>query len=101
MASTGKSATLFLQVLFALALLLPTSMARSNFHGFGEQKLKFPKQSSLKCNTVHGVQDGETCFLIAKQFGLTTAEFVAINPNVVCKKLFVGQWVCVDGETTN
>ncbi|KAI4371688.1 hypothetical protein MLD38_010011 [Melastoma candidum] len=101
MASIGKSTTLFLQVLFALALLLTTCLAKSNLHDFGEESVKFPKQSSLKCNSAHGVQDGETCFLIAKQFNMTTAEFVAINPNVVCKKLFVGQWVCIDGETTN
>ncbi|KAI4365088.1 hypothetical protein MLD38_021107 [Melastoma candidum] len=93
MVSTGKAN--------CFSLLFWSSVIRGNWNAVGEQKLKFPKQSSLKCNTVHGVQDGETCFLIAKQFGLTTAEFVAINPNVVCKKLFVGQWVCVDGETTN
>lgn len=49
------------------------------------------------CDTVLGVTKGDTCFDIAKSFELTTPEFDAINPNINCAALFVGQWVCVAG----
>ncbi|KAJ8768988.1 hypothetical protein K2173_023983 [Erythroxylum novogranatense] len=51
--------------------------------------------ATLNCETVHGVVKGETCFLVAQQSQLDLDEFAAINPNVDCAHLFVGQWLCV------
>jgi len=50
------------------------------------------------CEAVHGVKTGETCFSIQKKFNLTPEKFSAINPNLVCDKLFVGQWLCLVGS---
>lgn len=53
---------------------------------------------ALICNTVFGVNSGDTCFSIAQGFGLSSGEFEFINPNIDCAALFVGQWVCVQGS---
>ncbi|KAK1375239.1 LysM domain-containing protein [Heracleum sosnowskyi] len=50
------------------------------------------------CDQVFGTRSGDTCFSIAQSFGLTTAEFDSINPNLNCAALFVGQWLCVEGS---
>ncbi|KAL9671839.1 hypothetical protein QQ045_009412 [Rhodiola kirilowii] len=49
------------------------------------------------CKAVFGVRTGDTCFEITELFNLTTGFFELINPNLVCNKMFVGEWVCVDG----
>ncbi|KAI4371690.1 hypothetical protein MLD38_010013 [Melastoma candidum] len=94
MASSSKSLTIFVSALFAiaLALLLATCMAASDF-----SSLEVPEADKplLKCQSTHAVLSGETCFTIAKQFNLTTIELLAINPNIVCDKLLVGEWLCV------
>ena len=55
------------------------------------------KKATPECDTVVGVESGDTCFDIAQKFQLTTDYFDSINPNLNCDALFVGQWVCVDG----
>jgi hypothetical protein len=54
-----------------------------------------PAVPALSCSTVHGVQEGETCFSVAQGAGLTQDDFLGFNPNINCKKVFVGQWVCL------
>ncbi|ONK64315.1 uncharacterized protein A4U43_C07F24410 [Asparagus officinalis] len=49
------------------------------------------------CKEVHGVKNGDTCFDVTRKFNLTPGEFIDLNPNLVCKKLFIGQWLCVNG----
>ncbi|KAK2998925.1 hypothetical protein RJ639_023674 [Escallonia herrerae] len=49
------------------------------------------------CSKVHGAQIGDTCFSVAKAFNLTTEDFNAINPNLNCIRIFVGEWLCVNG----
>ncbi|OAY81367.1 hypothetical protein ACMD2_16479 [Ananas comosus] len=55
------------------------------------------KPPTLSCNAVYGVRSGDTCFAIAQQFNLTIGSFSDINPNLDCDKLFVGQWLCING----
>ncbi|CAD6229593.1 unnamed protein product [Miscanthus lutarioriparius] len=55
-----------------------------------------PPVSPLVCNKVHGVQERETCFAVAQATGLTLKQFLSFNPNIICQKLFIGQWVCLD-----
>ncbi|KAG5010535.1 hypothetical protein JHK82_019185 [Glycine max] len=50
------------------------------------------------CNTVHGVEEAETCTSIVQSFNLDERHFLDINPNINCNLIFVGQWVCVDGK---
>ncbi|KAK3014607.1 hypothetical protein RJ639_009840 [Escallonia herrerae] len=49
------------------------------------------------CNEVLSVESGDTCFAITQAFNMTTAFFDAINPNLNCRKLFVGEWLCIAG----
>ncbi|MFS7934195.1 putative LysM domain-containing protein [Helianthus anomalus] len=49
------------------------------------------------CTSVVGVKSGDTCFDIAQKFKLSTKLFNSINPNLDCDKLFVGEWICVEG----
>jgi hypothetical protein len=51
-----------------------------------------------KCETIHGVGQGETCSSIIQKFNLLQVHFLEINPNINCVGIFVGQWVCVEGE---
>jgi hypothetical protein len=54
-----------------------------------------PAVPVLTCSTVHGVQEGETCFSVAQGAGLTQDDFLGFNPNINCEKVFIGQWVCL------
>ncbi|XAR53680.1 Chitinase [Bertholletia excelsa] len=58
------------------------------------------KATNPSCDAVVRVEEGDTCFAIAQEFNLTTDFFDSINPNIDCRALFVGQWVCVDGSTS-
>ncbi|KAF9587460.1 hypothetical protein IFM89_003399 [Coptis chinensis] len=62
---------------------------------FGAETVK--AQAAPSCQAVFGVPENETCFDITQKFSLTTEFFIAINPNINCDKLFVGQWICVAG----
>ncbi|KAJ4717582.1 Peptidoglycan-binding lysin domain [Melia azedarach] len=86
MANTKTS--MFLNIALLLALLLVVSLAEGR---------KLAAGSAPQCDLVFGVQEGDTCFGITKQFDLTTEFFNSINPNLNCDALFVGQWVCVAG----
>jgi hypothetical protein len=55
-----------------------------------------PPQSPMFCNKVYGVQEQETCFVVAQAAGLTLKQFLGFNPNINCRNLFIGQWVCLD-----
>ncbi|ESW31248.1 hypothetical protein PHAVU_002G222400 [Phaseolus vulgaris] len=57
-----------------------------------------PAVEGVTCNDVHGVEEGETCTSIFQGFNLQERHFLGINPNINCNFIFVGQWVCVDGE---
>jgi hypothetical protein len=52
--------------------------------------------SQLFCRKVYGMHERETCFAVAQAAGLTLKQFLRFNPNVNCRKLFIGQWVCLD-----
>lgn len=54
-------------------------------------------EATLICDQTYGAVAGDSCFTITKSFNLTADFFSAINPNLVCEKIFVGQWLCVDG----
>ncbi|KAK1424555.1 hypothetical protein QVD17_19887 [Tagetes erecta] len=64
-------------------------------HGF--QKT----EPNVACNQVTGVESGEDCTSISQSFKMTLKSFLAINPNINCETIFVGQWVCIDGTSTN
>ncbi|KAK2985929.1 hypothetical protein RJ640_008145 [Escallonia rubra] len=81
----------FLNLILILALFVTISMADSRFIGIG-----FTKVPPI-CSKVHGAQIGDTCFSVAKTFNLTTEDFNGINPNLDCTRIFVGEWLCVNG----
>ncbi|CAN6719280.1 unnamed protein product [Malus baccata var. baccata] len=60
--------------------------------GFGGVK------ATARCQKVYGVEAGDTCNGIMAKFKLT-AHFFAINPNINCNTIFVGQWLCIAGTT--
>lgn len=49
------------------------------------------------CSKLYGALEGDTCFDIIQLFNTTTEHFNALNPNIDCDKIFVGQWLCLDG----
>lgn len=54
--------------------------------------------STPACSAIHGVEEGETCSSIIQRFNLVEGHFLEINPNINCVGIFVGQWVCVEGQ---
>ncbi|KAJ9690277.1 hypothetical protein PVL29_012768 [Vitis rotundifolia] len=78
-----------LNLVLMLSLLILVSVVESSFLG--------AKKATPQCDTVVGVESGDTCLDIAEKFQLSTEFFDSINPNLNCDALFVGQWVCVDG----
>jgi LysM repeat protein len=47
------------------------------------------------CAQTYTVVSGDTCYAIYTKYGLTEAEFLALNPSINCGSLQVGQVVCV------
>ncbi|KAM5588427.1 hypothetical protein ABKV19_006723 [Rosa sericea] len=94
MAKANCNASMVLTVLM-LSFLLVVCFAESRFLENGILK---PKPATVQCDSVYGVKSGDTCFEIAEGFNLPTKVFNSINPNLNCTALFVGQWVCLDGE---
>ncbi|KAJ0039685.1 hypothetical protein Pint_27289 [Pistacia integerrima] len=89
---------MILNLVLVLSLFLVISMAESR-KANGARVLKARKpRCSLECESVFGVESGDTCFGIAQLFSLTTEVFDSINPNLNCEALFVGQWLCVAGS---
>nr|KAJ0212169.1 hypothetical protein LSAT_V11C400184420 [Lactuca sativa] len=78
-------------LLFSLALTFPN----------GESKVTFHTRSTEKpisvCNKIYGTQAGDTCLSILEAFHLTASAFNTFNPNLNCEKIFVGEWLCIDG----
>ncbi|KAF9603847.1 hypothetical protein IFM89_038030 [Coptis chinensis] len=91
MSKINNKAAMF-NIVFMLSLLLIMSMAEGRFLG-----LVFGRGKTPQCDKVVGVQGGDTCFGIIQNSNSTAATFAAINPNLNCSALFVGQWLCVSG----
>ncbi|KAI3745472.1 hypothetical protein L1987_58586 [Smallanthus sonchifolius] len=53
------------------------------------------------CDQAIGVESGDDCTAISQSFKMSLESFLAINPNINCEAIFVGQWVCIDGSLTN
>ncbi|KAL6204360.1 hypothetical protein ACLB2K_021628 [Fragaria x ananassa] len=51
-----------------------------------------------KYDTVYGVKPTNQCSGIMQAFDLSADEFFAINPNLNCNAIFVGQWICISGS---
>ncbi|PQQ14640.1 hypothetical protein Pyn_39205 [Prunus yedoensis var. nudiflora] len=77
--------TMSLNLVLVLCLFLIISFAE------GKQLGTIPR-----CQKVYGVEAGDTCNGIMQKFKLN-AEFFAINPNINCNSIFVGQWLCIAG----
>ena len=58
---------------------------------WNEKDAEFYLKTGSSSQTVHAVKEGETFGEIAKEYGLTTAELEASNPDVNPNKIFVGQ----------
>ncbi|KAG5597037.1 hypothetical protein H5410_038269 [Solanum commersonii] len=50
------------------------------------------------CDKIYGVQSGVS---VIKKYQLTIGEFSSVNPNLDCEKLFIGQWLCLDGSISS
>ncbi|CAN4103379.1 unnamed protein product [Withania somnifera] len=85
-----KSAMLFSFVLFFLL----SSMAESRIISSG-----IGTNSALICSKIYGANVGDTCFRIMQRFSVTPEAFASFNPNLNCNKMFVGEWICLDGSS--
>ncbi|KAJ8568835.1 hypothetical protein K7X08_032466 [Anisodus acutangulus] len=86
-----KSAIVFS---FVLLFLLSISMAESKVVSAG-----IGTNSALICSKIYGTNIGDTCFSIMQQFSVTPDAFTTFNPNLNCDKMFVGEWICLDGSS--
>uniref|UniRef100_A0A0D9V6I2 LysM domain-containing protein n=1 Tax=Leersia perrieri TaxID=77586 RepID=A0A0D9V6I2_9ORYZ len=96
-----KATALLLAFLFiAVAIADGRSLSVADVETYGAHQ---PAPTApLICTMVHGVEAGETCDSISRRFqaGLGRApflRFISLNPNINCRELFVGQWVCLRG----
>ncbi|KAL9423577.1 hypothetical protein AB3S75_035627 [Citrus x aurantiifolia] len=89
----SNKTSVFGSLALVLALLLIVSLAESRTLSVGGAVKSLPT-----CDSVYGTQEGDTCFDVAKEFSLSTEFFSAINPNLNCDAIFVGQWLCVAGS---
>ena len=47
------------------------------------------KEAVLTCNSVYGVQSGDTCAGVIQMFSLDAVFFSVINPNLNCDKNYI------------
>ncbi|KAF9683013.1 hypothetical protein SADUNF_Sadunf05G0168100 [Salix dunnii] len=73
-------------LLFNLASMLLIASAVESRSVLGRAAASIPE-----CDSVHGVETGDTCSAVEKQFDLTAKDFNAINPNLDCDKLFTNR----------
>ncbi|KAL5700494.1 hypothetical protein ACHQM5_025929 [Ranunculus cassubicifolius] len=89
MAKVSKKAVMSVNIVLILSLLV-VPMSEGFKIGQGP--------TTPECDLVHGTESGDTCFSITQVSNLTATSFAAINPNINCTGLFVGQWICVSGK---
>ncbi|KAK0106890.1 hypothetical protein ONS95_003609 [Cadophora gregata] len=58
------------------------------------------KRQTVTCTFSITASNGDTCSSIATAWGLTVADFTALNPGINCAKLVVNNQYCVLGEIT-
>ncbi|OIT36753.1 PREDICTED: lysM domain-containing protein ARB_03442-like [Nicotiana attenuata] len=75
-----------------LLLLINMAESRNLSSGTG-------KNSALICSKIYGANIGDTCFSIIQNFSVTPEAFTTFNPNLNCNKMFVGEWICIDGSS--
>uniref|UniRef100_A0A7N0TIS4 LysM domain-containing protein n=1 Tax=Kalanchoe fedtschenkoi TaxID=63787 RepID=A0A7N0TIS4_KALFE len=96
MAKFSNRAALMFNLALMVTLLLTVTMVESRFNTntvAPEQKATGPV-----CATIYGAQAGDSCFSITKFFGISMEFFSELNPNLVCEKIFVGEWLCISGS---
>ncbi|MFS7934182.1 putative LysM domain-containing protein [Helianthus anomalus] len=86
MAKVDNKTIIYVFLMFVFAGIMITTEGRI-----------IPRGRDPACTSVVGVQSGDSCFSIAQKFKLSSGFFDYINPNLNCHKLFVGEWICVDG----
>ncbi|KAM3222043.1 lysM domain-containing protein ARB [Capsicum annuum] len=79
---------------FVLLFLLSINIAESRIVSSG-----IGTNSALICSKIYGANIGDTCFSIMQQFSVTPESFTTFNPNLNCDKMFVGEWICLDGSS--
>ncbi|KAH7514728.1 hypothetical protein FEM48_Zijuj11G0121300 [Ziziphus jujuba var. spinosa] len=106
MAKFNNKISMLLNLLLLLSVVLMISTAESRklgrnynpnywlMHAVGFKV----KDASLQCLQVYAVEAGDTCSLIVEKINTTFDSFLAINPNINCDSIFVGQWVCTEAE---
>ncbi|KAL8268140.1 hypothetical protein R6Q59_001938 [Mikania micrantha] len=91
-------ASMFVKMVAVLSIcLMLVILAESRSTTISFQK----PDSVVTCNQVIGAKAGDDCTSISTSVKLGLDSFLAINPNINCLSIFVGQWVCVDGIVTN
>ncbi|GAA0138968.1 hypothetical protein LIER_00609 [Lithospermum erythrorhizon] len=92
--SNGISAISYSTLLVAFLLFITNAEGRVNPNALAAA-------STLTCTLVYGAEVGDTCSSIPQNFGLSAESFLGINPNMNCNNIFVGQWLCINGELTS
>ncbi|GAA0138970.1 hypothetical protein LIER_00610 [Lithospermum erythrorhizon] len=57
--------------------------------------------SVSSCSQIYEFQFGDTCSAIINNFALSAEIFSELNPNLNCDKIFVGEYLCLNGEFTS
>ncbi|KAI8946257.1 hypothetical protein F4801DRAFT_565163 [Xylaria longipes] len=61
---------------------------------------KLTRRQSIDCTYSVAAGSGATCDSVAGAWGISEADFVALNPGVTCPNLVVGQQYCVLGSVS-
>uniref|UniRef100_A0A7N0V1D9 LysM domain-containing protein n=1 Tax=Kalanchoe fedtschenkoi TaxID=63787 RepID=A0A7N0V1D9_KALFE len=84
----------FLPALLSFLLVASVVHSRQFDSAFGGESAP----ADVTCATVYGSEQDDTCVSVGLKFKLDETAFLKINPNINCKKIFVGQWLCVNGN---
>ncbi|KAK8519538.1 hypothetical protein V6N12_025573 [Hibiscus sabdariffa] len=92
MGKSSSKVSMYLNFALLISLLLIINMAESRLSQFESDDVL-----QLDMERPKHQKEGDTCISICDAFTLNINSFLALNPNLNCDKIFVGEWLCVDG----
>ncbi|PHT43284.1 hypothetical protein CQW23_17309 [Capsicum baccatum] len=80
-----------------LILVLSFLILLTSYQGLARAFFKGTTIANPDCRNIYAAEAGDTCESLIESFNLKAEDFSNLNPNLNCEKIFVGEWLCING----
>ncbi|KAM3222056.1 hypothetical protein P3L10_021326 [Capsicum annuum] len=80
-----------------LILVLSFLILLTSYQGLAGAFFKGTTIANPDCRNTYAAEAGDTCESLIEFFNLKAEDFSNLNPNLNCEKIFVGEWLCING----